>query len=285
MVEYLDNPAGRLKQWVDRFQTVSNRDTAVSDVLGSMLGVEVAEVAGKVEVTRFAMQLAALGDDIRAKAALLPESVDADVLLEDFEQFDRVFDHLTMARQVRVGDMMAQVDAAAVRSLDLLSRQFHRHCPEPVMNEASREKLLEDVQSLREQVEQEEGLADDLREFILVRFGEVERVLRDVPVAGSVAVEVVTDSLIGSIQRQPQMWQRITESTVSGIVSGIVVALFSALVTPPPPDALPPATPQPVVTNYVQVYSELPDGRGGDDTGKDSEGVGTASDGSLTPPD
>lgn len=260
MAEFLDNPAGRLQHWVRQFQAVPNSDTAISEALARMIGVDHGTIRGRVDAIRFAMRLPELGDDVRAEAVLLPEHVDADVLLEDFDQFDGMFDHMTLARQVRVADMLAQVDAAGHRSLDLLSRQLHRYRPEPTLNEDVRTSVVESLGLLREQVVEDATLDADLRDFILARFGEIERVLREATVTGAKPVEMVTDSIIGSIKREPTMWQRIAESAVSETVAGIVVALFLTLVSPPAPDALPPGTPEPVINNYVQVYDHLPQG-------------------------
>lgn len=237
-----------------------NKESVVSEVLATMLGEDHATVHGRVATIRFAMRLAELADDVRAEAALLPEHVDANVLIEDFDQFDRVFDHMTLARQIRVGDMLAQVDAAAIRSLDLLSRQLHRYRPEPTLNESVRANLVDSIKNLRKQVTEDTTLNGEVRDFILARFGEVEHVLRDASITGAGPVEMVTDSIIGSIERQPKMWQRISESMFAEAVAGVVVGLFLTLVSPPSPDALPPGTPQPVINNYVEVYEHPPEG-------------------------
>lgn len=260
MAEYIDNPAGRLQQWVSRFQLLPNKDTPISEALASMIGEDHSTVRGRVESIRFAMRLAELADEVRAEAALLPEHVDADVLLEDFNQFDRVFDQMTIARQTRVADMLGQVDAAAIRSLDLLSRQLHRYRPEATLDENVRTTLIAAIKQLRRQVAEDVTLDSDVRDFILTRFGDVERVLLDAPATGSGPVERVTDSIVGSIQRQPRVWQRIAESVFAEAVAGVVAGLFLTLVSPPAPDALPPGTPASVVNIYVDVLGDLPEG-------------------------
>lgn len=232
----------------------------VSKVLSDAIGIPGDTVDGRVEAMRVATRLADLAQEVRQEAALLPEHVEPDVMLEDFSQFDTLFDHLTLARQVRVGDMMAKVDAAAHRSLDMLSRQLHRYRPQPTVDEKVRQDLLMNVRHLRQQVAQDGALAKDVQDFILSRFGEIERVLREARITGALPIEMATDGLIGSIRRHPRMWQRVAESVFSEAVAGIVAGLFLTLVNPPSPEALPPGTPQPVINNYVQIYDHPPEG-------------------------
>jgi hypothetical protein len=105
----------------------------------------------------------------------------------------------------------------------------------------------------------DDSLDQDLRDFILRRFGDVEAALVDAEIGGATPVEVVTESLIGSMRRQPGTWQRIAESTASSVVSSTVTALFLSLATPPTSNLLPPGTPTTVVNNYVIVQEQPPD--------------------------
>jgi len=257
-VANLNNPAGRLKVWVDRFVALSNTDIAISEALCRMLDVEHDEVEGRVEAMRVAAKVADLAAEVRVEAALLPDYVEPGALLEDFAQFDRMLDHFTLARQTRVTDMLGQLDAAAHRSLDLLDRQLSRFRPQPELSESLRVTLLDKVRALRQEVYDDASLDADLNDFLLRRFADVEAALVDAQFDGAAPVEVVTESIIGSIRREPKMWQRIAESTVAGTVSSVVTALFLSLVTPPAQDALPPGTPTNVINNYVIVQADPP---------------------------
>ena len=124
----------------------------------SKLGVDHDTVQGRVDAIGLGMRLADLAIDVRAEAALLPEHVEAEVFLEDFGQFDRVFDHMTLARQVRVDDVLGQVDAAGLRSLDVLSRQLHRFRPEPTHDENVRVNLIAQARRLRDEVAEDGSL-------------------------------------------------------------------------------------------------------------------------------
>lgn len=120
------------------------------------------------------------------------------------------------------------------------------------------------VDELITEVAADADLAEDLKGLILRRLRLVREDLDQALITGAAGLERAIDSLIGSTQRQPDLWDRVAQTKWGPRIGKIYYALATGLaavaVIPVlmPPDA---DTGPPVVNNSVETTIEIDQSR------------------------
>jgi hypothetical protein len=253
----MDNPAGRLLYW---FQDVASayHDTgeALADAWSKIIEADHQSAAGRARLFRHASLLADQCVAVRTEAEALPEYLDSHLLVEHFDEIEAAVGLFTNMTQVTLQSQLNRINATGYHSLKMLDSALHRNRPQTTVSGETLHGLVKSVDSLLETLQVVE-MDDDVRDFVRVRFTEVQEALQDCDVKGAKTVEMVTDAILNNYRREPTMWRRTMESSVGTVVGGILLQLvlnFTGMA--PTADALPPGTPEPVVQQTVQVYVE-----------------------------
>jgi hypothetical protein len=225
----MDNPAGRLRFWVERFVSYTNKGEAIVVAACSMLDEDANQPSGRVAVMRLGAQLADMCDEVRAEVALLPDYLHPEMLLSDFHQVEAAVDQMTMARQVTVEAFTQQINPAGHRGLEYLDAYLHSHRAQPWIDDETRESLIEQVRSLIDGITEDLDLAVDVKQFVLRRLDEVETALREALLTGTPGIEFATDALIGAMRRRPDMWDRVAQTKWGPRLAKMAGALCLAL--------------------------------------------------------
>lgn len=254
-----DNPAGRLRYWIQCFAVYPNKGEAIVVAACSMLDEDPNETSGRVAVMRLGAQLSDLCSEVRSEVALLPEYLHPEMLLSDFPQVEAAIDQMTLARQATVEALLQQINPAGHRGLEYLDTYLHSHRAQPWIDDQTRESLIEQVRDLVDGISDDPDLPLDVKQFVLVRLEDVEKALREVLITGSPGVERATDSLIGAMRRRPDMWERIGQSKWGPRLGNIAGALCLALGSAGGIPALMPGdVPQPpVIEQTVEVETDV----------------------------
>lgn len=241
----MDNPAGRLRYWIARFDAYPHRDRPVSVAAAEFLGHDSspASFAAQVAFMRLGISLADTCQEVRRETALLPEYLHPEMLLSDFSQVEAYVLGITLARQTPVQHLNAPLDAAGLRGLEFLDRYLSANRPQTWIEDEARSLLTNQVRDLIDRIMADDELSGDTKQFVTARLADVETALRDARLDGTPAIERATDGLIGSVRREPIMWQRIVEGGLGGLLSNLVMALVLALGQQPTDNVLPPAQP------------------------------------------
>lgn len=228
-VANLDNPAGRLRYWLEQVSTWPNKDEALVVAACGVLGQDANTTEGRVAVMRLGTMLADLCGDVKVDVAHLPDFLHPDLLMADFAQIEAAVDDFTLSRQTPVKNMLTRIDPAGHRGLELLDTYLHTHRPQQWIDEEIRESLIAQVRDLIDGITEDHDLAADVKLFVLRRLVEVETKLRQALLTGGPGIEHATDALIGAMHRRPDMWDRVAETKWGPRLGKMAGALCLAL--------------------------------------------------------
>lgn len=241
----MNNPAGRLRYWISRFDAYPHRDRAVSVAAAEFLGHEESpeDFAAQVAFMWLGTSLAETCHEVRREVALLPDYLHPEMLLSDFPQVEAYVHGFTLARQTQVQHLSGPLDNAGRRGLEFLDKYLASNRPQPWIDDEKRSELTDQVRELIDRVAHDDELSIETKQFVAERLVDVERALRNARQTGTQAIERATDALIGSVRREPVMWQRIVEGGLGGLLSSLVTALIMALGQQPAENVLPAGQP------------------------------------------
>lgn len=253
----MDNPAGRLRYWIDQLQSWQNHNDAIVVAACSLLGLDQNTVEGRVATMRLGAMLADLCFEVRKEVAQLPKYMHPDLLLSDFPQIEAAVDDFTLARQQPVHGMLSKINPAGHRGLEMLDAYLHTQRPQPWIEDDVRQSLIDHVRRLIDDVTDADDLDRETKDFVLLRLIEVERGLREALLTGTPGIERATDSLIGAMHRRPDMWDRVSSTKWGPRIAKLAGALVLTIGSVGGLPALMPGDqPQPGVTNIVQIHVE-----------------------------
>ncbi|MGY0535943.1 hypothetical protein ACW14X_00395 [Nocardioides sp. YJ-D4] len=224
----LNNPAGRLLYWLELGDQRPKGESAMGQWC-VVFGLDASKVGDRAECARRGTMLAALGQAARREAEQLPEMFQPAVMLTHFNEVESALDQFTILPSTTMQQMFAQMQGTGWQSLRMLDAILSTQRPEHVIDEGTKESLIEQVRSLIDEVTDDSDLALDLKQFILRRLEEVERALRETLLTGTYPVEQATDALIGAMRRRPDMWDRIAQTKWAPRLGKIAGALCLAL--------------------------------------------------------
>lgn len=225
----MDNPAGRLRYWLEQISTWPNKNEALVVAGCGRLGKDANTVEGRVAVMRLGAMLADLCAEVRAEVAHLPDFLHPDLLLSDFPQIEAAVDDFTLSRQTPVKNMLTRIDPAGHRGLEILDTYLHSQRPQQWIDDETRESLIEQVRALIDGITEDPDLAVDVKQFVLRRLVEVETGLREARLTGTPGIEHATDALIGAMRRRPDMWDRVAQTKWGPRLGKMAGALCLAL--------------------------------------------------------
>jgi hypothetical protein len=251
-----NNPAGRLRYWIDRFDTFPP-GVAVSQAAATLLGLDPESTDGRVAFMRLGTAMADMCSEVRVEAALLPESLHPDMLLSDFPQVEAYVARLADARQIPVQDLGAVLDPAGRRGLEYLDRYLATNRPQRWIDDDDRAELIDKVRHLVDQVAVDPSLSASEKDFVIIRLNEVLSALRDADLTGTRAVERANDALLGSFRSEPGRWARIWEGALGELLGGLVLTIVLALGQQPHDNVLPPPAPVIQIENSTTVEVEV----------------------------
>lgn len=274
MERNLDNPAGRIRYWLDALVAKPASDPLIL-AAADILEVDDNTVSGRADVMRLGVALADLCVEVRDEVGKLPEFLFPDILLADFGQIENAVDTFTMARHQKVENLALQIDSAGHRGLEMIDLHLHRQRPQAWIQEPDRVALIEQVRALVIEVRSTNELDQESKEFILVRLAAVEKALLNAILAGTPSIELATEALFGAVRRQPDMWDRIAGTTIAKRLGKLASALCMALgAVGGAPALMPGEGPGPEVTNIqIQVGQTDLDNTAGDETGASDDGI------------
>lgn len=225
----MDNPAGRLRYWLEQFSTWPNNGEALVVAACALLGKDANTVDGRVAVMRLGAMLANLCAEVRAEVAHLPDFLHPHLLLSDFAQIEAAVDDFSLSRQTPVVSMLARIDPAGHRGLEMLDAHLHTQRPQQWIDDGTRESLVAQVRALIDGITEDPDLAVDVKRFVLRRLADVETRLREARLTGTPGIEAATDALIGAMHRRPDMWDRVAQTKWGPRLGKMAGALCLAL--------------------------------------------------------
>lgn len=251
---YIDNPAGRLRYWLERAQQSGADGAALVHAWADLLEMDRDTPETIAAILRHAAALSGLCAEVRTEASRLPEYLHPDLLLVDFHQVESAVALFLKAHQVTLGSLLTTIQPTGHRGLELLDTYLHTHRPQPHLDADVREGILGQVQKLSNDIHLADDLDDEVKDFVQARLAEVERALLEATLTGTPAIERATDALIGAMHRRPDLWERIAETRWAQRLGKLAGALCLALSSAGGlPALLPGDEPRPDVITNVQI--------------------------------
>jgi hypothetical protein len=222
---FTDNAAGRLHELFTAFRRNASQQIA-AEGWAPVLGVQ------SFEHPDFARRLARVFE--------LPVEIENEISQVDEDEFDR---DLAMRWQGQIipglgpglyrgqpsADLARPMDDASLHSLEYCSFVLHRYRPQQVLLDGDLERIGTLITELQAEVQGEDGLDPDLREFLLFHAREMALALVDLPMRGPTALEEALDRTVGAVQRRSDLVVKSDTSTGAWAKFGNLVVAVAAV--------------------------------------------------------
>lgn len=224
----MNNPAGLILYWLELgSRTVANKSAMVEWC--SVFQLDSAKVADRAECARRGLLLTALATEVRRDAALLPDYIPADMMLEHFNQVETVLDHFTLLPGTNIANMFAPLKETGWHSLKMLDRVLSQQSTRPAVERMVLDEHISKVRTLISDIASDETLEPDLRRYIIDRLRDVERALTDALINGAAGLEVAVNGLHGAHERERDLWERIAHTKWAPRIGAMWMALVTTL--------------------------------------------------------
>lgn len=260
----LDNPAGRLLYWLNQGQQYSSHPDPALNLWCQIFDLNSQSKEDRARCLARGVDMMVLAQRVKAAVDDLPQQFAADTHLYHFDQVETCLDQFTNLAGVGMNAMMGTMSEGGWQALRSLDALLSRNRPEAEVPLDKVDQYRSMVDELIAEVAADGELADDLRVVILRRLRLVREALDEALISGAAGLERAVDSLIGSTQREPDLWDRIAQTRWGPRIGKLYYALatgLAALAVIPvlmPPDA---DTGPPVVNNSVETTIEIDQSR------------------------
>ncbi|MFF0834183.1 hypothetical protein ACFYWF_14635 [Streptomyces sp. NPDC003344] len=207
MVEYIDNPAGRLRKLLLDLYTRHRNDQEQKQKPAWAAVLELAGVENHLEREMAVIgAVACLPARVREAVHALPvEEERQEHLLAHLEEVERAMGHLltrqslwTVFTSFAPGGIVPQ--SAAISSLSHCSYELHRSVPEPSVSDEDLERIIDMIHSLMLEIAKAD-LPDVVKRAMLNHLAVLSQAANNVRFAGSQPLEDALFALMGAASR------------------------------------------------------------------------------------
>ena len=256
-MEELNNPAGRLRYWLERAHRQSG---PALQAWGEVFGLDSESPRGRVEIIGRGAELMELAGQTRDEMDELPKEFHADALMADFDEVEDTLAKFVGLHQMQMHQFFAPLNGTGWRSLEHAARYLGTQRPETWINDDKRENLLDHVRRVVDVVLGSAELDEKVREFIIARLREVEQAIIDLKLRGTGDVERATDSLFAGILRRTGQGFDFFQTETGTKIAGLIFAIATVLGMGADYLAITDDSGQPVIEQHTDVNVEVIDG-------------------------
>jgi hypothetical protein len=212
VVEYMDNPAGRLHAILLKVVNLP-ANTPAMEGWATVFGIEPGD---HVQFFRYVARVFRMASEVRTLVRRYPED-DPELLLDHFDEVERTLANLTATASLQMNSFAEPLrPGRGLYSLRVCSSLLHRRCPDQVRD------VISDVED-----------ADDLdsatASWLTKRLYEILQALSESSIYGTPEVEQASEKLIGGVVRKRERIASLSKSKVGMKVAAVIVALDLAL--------------------------------------------------------
>ena len=225
MAEYLDNPAGRLRDLLVKLQALAGNNAFA----GWQVVLESSnEANNSVFWSRFAA-VVALPQKVReaVAAAALIGADDSAALLEPMDAIEAAFARSGSMAGLGMAQFLEGIGADAMYMLANFSASLHKVSAEKPL--ANIEIWIDDIRILIDEVSSAEDLTVEDKAELTARLRDIEEAFLTIRIRGNGHVTTTVQTLIGAIGTQPQFAANVGNSKSGHKVRTFLVALALGL--------------------------------------------------------
>lgn len=224
----MNNPAGQILYWLELGAARTRNLNAMSEWC-AVFQLDPNHAPDRAECVRRGLLLTARAVEVRREAALLPDNIPADMMLEHFGQVEAVLENFTLLPSLNIANMFGSLRDTGWHSLKMLDRVLSQQSTRPAIDPDTVREHLAELRALISDIATDETLSTDLRRYILDRLHDVERALTDALVNGSRGLEVAINGLHGAHERERDLWDRVAQTKWAPRIGAIWMALVTTL--------------------------------------------------------
>lgn len=165
----------------------------------------------------------------KAEVSTLPHEMAPDIMLASFGQVEQCLNMFSGLMGRNVAQFLEPLKDTGWQSLEMMDAVLARRSTQVVVEQDQVRDYLSQVRDLIDAVLSDDDLDADLKRYIIERLREVERAIQDALITGAPDLERAVTTLLGSVQRRPDMWDRIGKSKYGRRIAGVYAAICMGL--------------------------------------------------------
>lgn len=225
----LNNPAGRLRYWLDRADEEHSKQSGALESWAEVFEVDASTTRGRLEVITAGAALMDLAAKVRERMGELPPEFHADALMADFDEVETTLANFISVNRMKMEGFFSPLHATGWRSLEYADLHLSTQRPERWIDDSGRDRLLGQIRAVVDAVIVDDELTPDAKQFVIQRLREVEDAIVQARLRGVEPVEAANDSLIAGILRRADLGIAWLKSDTGRVVAGLVVVIAGAL--------------------------------------------------------
>lgn len=247
-----DNPAERLAYWLIKVNDMPHGRAALATWC-AVFDLDPDVLEDRAECLRRCAAVMDLAVQVRVRADQLPREAHAGLMLTHFDEVETVVWRLTSVGSINVAELLQGLGGLGWQSMQLISAMLSTHLPEKTLEDDQTDDFVARAESLRDDLEADDSLSDDVKALIVSRLNDVIAGLEQIRLTGAPGIEKATDALITAVWRKcGGAWLKDSSSgkKIVALVAAIALALEMGANTKA---LLPGSEPPAAVTQEIEV--------------------------------